>query len=332
MSSEKTTVAAYYKFVNLPDFEERRAPLLKVCEENGIKGTILLAAEGINSTMAGPDQGVRAVLDYLQNDPAIGPIEVKYSYTDEPPFYRMKVRLKKEIVRLGMPEISPNDQVGEYVDPKDWNDLISDPNVVVVDTRNDYEVEIGTFKGAINPNTKSFREFPEFAEKNLSENKEKAVAMFCTGGIRCEKSTSYLLNQGFKKVYHLKGGILNYLEKVDAPESLWEGDCFVFDNRVTVTHDLAPGGYDMCHACRHAITAEDRKSPKFQEGVSCPYCYDSLPRETRQRAAERQKQIEIHQKLDRAHIGMTPEERDAWRQAKIAQRKRSQELAIEGEA
>ena len=332
MSSEKTTIAAYYKFVDLPDYEERRAPLLKVCEANGIKGTILLAAEGINSTMAGPDQGVRAVLDYLQNDPAIGPVEVKYSYTDEPPFYRMKVRLKKEIVRLGMPEINPNDQVGEYVDPKDWNDLISDPNVVVVDTRNDYEVEIGTFKGAINPNTKRFREFPEYVERNLSENKKKAVAMFCTGGIRCEKSTSYLLNQGFKKVYHLKGGILNYIEKVDASESLWEGDCFVFDNRVTVNHDLAPGGYDMCHACRHAITAEDRQSPKFQEGVSCPHCHDSLPEETRQRAAERQKQVEIHQKLERTHIGMTPEERDAWRQEKTAARKRSQESATEGEA
>jgi len=332
VSSQKTTVVAYYKFANLPNFEERRAPLLAVCEENGIKGTILLAAEGINSTMAGSDEGVRAVLDYLQSDPTIGPLEVKYSYTDDPPFYRMKVRLKKEIVRLGLPEINPNDQVGEYVDPQEWNDLISDPDVVLVDTRNDYEVDIGTFKGAVNPNTKSFREFPKYVEENLSENKDKAVAMFCTGGIRCEKSTSYLLDQGFKNVYHLKGGILNYLEKVDADKSLWEGDCFVFDNRVTVNHDLKPGDYDMCHACRHAITEEDRKSPEFQEGVSCPYCHDSLPEETRQRAAERQKQIEIHDKLERAHIGMTDEERSTWREQKRAERKRTKENPTEGEA
>ncbi len=316
MTAETATIVAYYKFVPLPDFEERRQPLLDVCEANGVKGTILLAAEGINSTMAGPEAGVDAVLDYLQSDPAIGHLTVKRSQAEEIPFYRMKVRLKKEIVRLGMPEVNPSDQVGEYVAPEDWNALIADPNVILVDTRNDYEVEIGTFEGAINPNTKSFREFPEFADKALADRKDQPIAMFCTGGIRCEKSTSLLLKQGFSKIYHLEGGILNYLEKVDPPKSLWNGDCFVFDNRVTVNHNLEPGDYDMCHACRHAIDEGDKQSPLYEEGVSCPHCHDSLNEEQRERAKQRQKQVEISQKLNRKHIGMTESERQAWRVAK----------------
>lgn len=317
MSSDAITVAAYYKFVSLPDFEQRRQPLLEICEANGVKGTILLAAEGINSTIAGAEPGIDAVLDYLQSDPAIGPLVVKRSQADEIPFYRMKVRLKKEIVRLGMPEVNPNDQVGEYVAPEDWNALISNPEVIVVDTRNDYEFEIGSFEGALNPNTKSFREFPEYAEQVLADKKDQPIAMFCTGGIRCEKSTSLLLKQGFKKVYHLEGGILNYLEKVDADQSLWKGDCFVFDNRVTVDHQLEPGDYEMCHACRHAIDDEDIRSPLYQEGVSCPYCHDSLSEEQRARASQRQKQVEISRKLDRKHIGMTEAERLAWRNQKL---------------
>lgn len=322
MSTPQTVIAAYYKFVSLPDFEERREPLQKFCESQAVKGTILLAAEGINSTMAGTEEGINAVLGYLQSDPAIGELEVKRSYALESPFYRMKVRLKKEIVRLGMPEINPNDQVGKHVPPEEWNALISNPDVILIDTRNDYEVDIGTFKGAIDPETKTFRDFPEYVKEELADRKDRPVAMFCTGGIRCEKSTSLLLNAGFKEVYHLQGGILNYLEKVDKSESLWEGECFVFDNRVTVNHDLEEGAYDMCHACRHSITDDDKQSSHYVEGISCPHCHDSLSEEQRDRAAERQKQIELHKELKRPHIGSTPEEIALWREAKQEQRKR----------
>ncbi len=320
MSMKKSLIVAYYKFVDLPDFEARKEPLLEVCERNGVKGTVLLAAEGINSTMAGSESGIEAVLDYLQSDAAIGALTVKRSWSDECPFYRMKVRLKKEIVRLGMPDVNPNDQVGEYVAPEEWNALISDPDVVLVDTRNGYEYEIGTFKGALDPRTKSFRDFPEYVKNELADKKSKKVAMFCTGGIRCEKSTSYLLKEGFEKVYHLEGGILNYFEKVDAKDSLWEGDCFVFDNRVAVDHELEQGEYIMCRACRHALVAEELKSSKYVEGTSCPHCYDTLTEDQRTRAAERQKQVEISKALGRKHIGATLLEREQWRDMKLRKR------------
>ena len=323
MEADPVVIVAFYKFVPLPDFEQRRIPLCNLCERSGVKGTVLLAHEGINATISGPQMGIDAVLNSLQSDPVIGPLKVKYSKATELPFYRMKVRLKKEIVRLGRPDINPGDQVGEYVRPEDWNDLISDPDVTLIDTRNDYEVEIGTFKGAQNPETKSFRDFPEYVDKELAEKKDKPIAMFCTGGIRCEKSTSLLLKKGFKKVYHLDGGILNYLEKVDASESLWEGDCFVFDNRVTVDHNLEPGEYDMCHACRHAISEVDKESEHYVEGVSCPYCHESLSNEQRERAAQRQKQVEISKKLSRKHIGMTPKERATWREEKLEAKRKT---------
>ncbi len=319
-SLEKTLIVAYYKFVSLPDYAERRGPLQSFCESQGVKGTILLAREGINSTMAGPEAGVESVLAYLQGDPAIGALVVKRSWADEPPFYRMKVRLKQEIVRLGMPEVNPCDQVGEYVSPEKWNELISDPEVVLVDTRNDYEYEVGTFKGAIDPKTKSFREFPEYARRELADKKDRKIAMFCTGGIRCEKSTAFLLKEGFEKVYHLEGGILNYLEKVDPEKSLWQGDCFVFDNRVAVDHRLEKGEYEMCRACRHALTEEELSSDKFVEGTSCPYCFDTLTDDQRTRAAERQKQVEISRALGRKHIGATELERQEWRNLKLKER------------
>jgi len=322
------TIVAYYKFVPLPDYQERREPIRECCEANGVKGMILLAAEGINSTMAGPQEGVDAVLEFLQSDPAIGPLTVKSSYAAENPFHRLKVRLKKEIVCLGMPEVNPNNQVGEYVPPEKWNALISDPNLILVDTRNDYECELGTFQGAVDPRTKSFREFPEYVEKELSDKKDRPIAMFCTGGIRCEKSTAFLLQQGFQKVYHLQGGILNYLEKVDPAESMWQGDCFVFDKRVTVNHSLKPGAYASCYACRHAITAEDRASPHFVEGVSCPYCHESLTDEQRQKAAERQRQVEIHKKLNRPHLGLKPQQVAEIRAQKQAERKALAEKAL----
>ncbi|MBA3468243.1 MAG: rhodanese-related sulfurtransferase [Herpetosiphonaceae bacterium] len=253
-------IAAFYKFVDLPDYAELRAPLRAVCDANQVKGTILLAQEGINSTIAGPRAGIDAVLAYLQADPRIGPLEWKEASADTPPFARMKVRLKKEIVTLGMPEANPNFAVGNYVPPAEWNQLISDPSVTLVDTRNDYEVQVGTFKGALNPQTASFREFPAYVEANLDPQAHRKVAMFCTGGIRCEKATALLLNLGFDEVYHLEGGILKYLETVPATESLWEGECFVFDERVTVDHALQRGSYVLDQPTGMPVKADDQES------------------------------------------------------------------------
>lgn len=296
-------VAALYKFVNLPDYQSLKAPLLKVCEENKIKGTLLLAEEGINGTIAGERGSIDKVLAYLQSDSRLFDIDHKESFTDNHPFLRMKVKLKKEIVTMGIPDINPNKQVGQYVEPKDWNALINDPDVVVIDTRNNYEVEIGTFKNAINPETDSFRELPAYVEKNLDPDKHKKVAMFCTGGIRCEKSTALMKKQGFEEVYHLQGGILKYLEEVPEDESLWQGECFVFDERVAVDHSLEKGQYDQCHACRFPITEEDKQSEKYIAGVSCPRCFNKTTAEQRQRFAERQKQIQLAKQRGEKHLG-----------------------------
>ena len=309
MSEAPIVVAALYKFVSLPDFREMRETLLDACVAAGAKGTLLLAEEGINGTIAGDRETIDRVLAYLKSDSRLADIDHKESLDERIPFYRMKVKLKKEIVTMGIGGIDPNSLVGHYVEAKDWNDLISDPDVTLIDTRNDYECDIGSFKGAINPQTTTFREIPDFVEKNLNPAKQKKVAMFCTGGIRCEKSTAYLLDQGFEEVYHLKGGILKYLEETPKEESLWEGECFVFDNRVAVDHDLNVGSYDQCHGCRHPITEQQKQSVHYQKGVCCPLCYDQLSDDQKQRFAERQKQIDLAKDRNEAHIGAPPPQR-----------------------
>lgn len=306
---EKIVICALYKFVRLEDYQQKRVPLLDFCLERGIKGTLLLAQEGINGTVSGSREAIDALLDYLRQDPRLSDLDYKESFYQEKPFYRMKVKLKKEIVTMGVEDIDPNRVVGTYVQPKDWNDLISDPDVTVVDTRNYYEYGIGTFARALNPETETFREFPEYVAKNLDPAKYKKVAMFCTGGIRCEKSTAYLKQQGFDEVYHLKGGILKYLEEVPEEDSLWKGECFVFDNRVAVTHKLEPGQYDQCHGCRHPITEEEKQSEFYLEGVACPRCYEKQTPEQRQRFKERQKQMQLAKTRNEQHLGAPPPKR-----------------------
>ena len=301
--SNGVIVAALYRFAKLPDFESFRDPLLQLMLIHGVKGTLLLAKEGVNGTIAGPRGGVDAVVDWLTQDKRLSGLETKESCVNVNPFYRSKVKLKKEIVTMGVEDIDPNYSVGTYVDPKEWNVLLSDPDVLLVDTRNNYEVEIGTFENAINPKTNSFREFPSYVKNNLNPVKHKKVAMFCTGGIRCEKSTAYLKQQGFKEVFHLKGGILNYLKEVSEGETKWEGECFVFDNRVTVNHKLEKGSYDQCHACRMPITEKEKENKHYKKGVSCHYCYDKHTKAQVERYAERERQIRLARKRGEEHIG-----------------------------
>lgn len=269
------TVAAFYKFVRLPDFTEKRSPLLAYCQAQNLRGTILLAQEGINGTIAGSQTAIEAVLAELRSDLRLADLEFKLSLAETFPFDRMKVKLKQEIVTLGLPAVDPTAQAGTYVSPEAWNDLIADPDVVVIDTRNQYEVAIGSFQGAKNPETDSFRQFPDFVQTHLDPAEHQKVALFCTGGIRCEKASAYLLSQGFQEVYHLKGGILKYLEEIPAAESRWQGECFVFDQRVAVQHGLQPGTYDLCFACGHPISEADQASSRYVRGVSCPHCYEA---------------------------------------------------------
>jgi UPF0176 protein len=299
----KYLTAALYKFVELPDNVDLQPNIHAACVVHHIKGTILLANEGINGTIAGLPDDIHAVLDYLRQDPRFADLEHKESYADTHPFYRMKVKLKKEIVTMGVPSVNPNNTVGTYVKPEDWNALISDPDVILLDTRNDYEVHIGTFKGAADPKTKTFREFPEYVAQNLDKTKHKKVAMFCTGGIRCEKASSYMLEQGFNAVYHLQGGILKYLETVPETESLWQGECFVFDQRVAVKHGLEVGEFDQCYACRMPLSPEELKSSQYTAGICCPHCYSSLTEEKKKSLTERQKQVILAKKLGENHIG-----------------------------
>jgi UPF0176 protein len=303
----KFLTAALYKFVSLPNYAALQPNIHEACVAHHIKGTILLAREGINGTIAGLPADIHKVLNFLRTDATFegkfANLEHKESYADEHPFYRMKVKLKKEIVTMGVPSVNPNNTVGTYVKPEDWNALISDPDVILLDTRNDYEVHIGTFKGAVDPKTTTFREFPQYVAQNLDKTKHKKVAMFCTGGIRCEKASSYMLEQGFDEVYHLQGGILKYLETVKKEESLWQGECFVFDQRVAVKHGLEVGEYDQCYACRMPLSPVELKSPQYTAGISCPHCYSSLTEEKKKSLTERQKQVILAKQRGEQHIG-----------------------------
>jgi len=313
-------VCALYKFTALPDFESLRDPILQQLLKHDIRGTLLLAAEGINGTISGPEESLELFLSWLKQDARFDPLETKISWHSKAPFHRTKVKLKQEIVTMGVEGIDPNKLVGTYVQPQDWNALIADPETLLIDTRNDYEVEIGTFKGAQNPDTKTFREFPDYVSQELDPAKHKQVAMFCTGGIRCEKASAYMKQQGFENVFHLQGGILKYLEEVDPSESLWEGDCFVFDDRVAVNHQLEKGRFDQCHACRYPITDEDKHRPEYIPGVSCHRCHDSLSADQKARFSERERQIRLAESRGEKHIGI--ESKDA------AQRHRQSKMEL----
>lgn len=299
-------VATFYKFFDFADYTERQQPLLNFATAHNIVGTILLAAEGINATIAGTPDDIQATLDFLkgdflQGDRRLADLTHKRSSAPTAPFKRLKVRLKKEIVTLGQPQANPSQQVGQYIPPSQWNDLIQNPEVTLIDTRNNYEVEIGTFKGATNPATDTFRDFPQYVATHLNPTQNPKVAMFCTGGIRCEKATSYLLSQGFQEVYHLQGGILKYLEEIPEDQSLWEGECFVFDERVTVKHGLATGEYELCFACGHPIDQEDKNSPDYNIGISCPYCIEALTPERRAKFTAKWQQRQHQQNHHKNH-------------------------------
>jgi UPF0176 protein len=296
-------VCALYKFVALENYKSIRKPLLRFMKDHQICGTLLLAHEGINGTISASRESIDLLLAWLTKQPGLDSIVVKESISQAKPFKRTKVKLKKEIVTMGVEDIDPRKVVGTYVEPKDWNALIQDPDVLLVDTRNEYEYAVGTFENAVNPHTVSFREFPDYVKNNLSTEKNKKVAMFCTGGIRCEKSTAYLKQQGYDEVYHLKGGILKYLEDVPKAETTWRGECFVFDDRVTVDHDLKPGSYDQCNACRMPITEAEKQSEFYQQGVSCPHCYNTTSAEQKARYREREKQIQLAKVRGEQHIG-----------------------------
>ncbi|WJG10999.1 rhodanese-related sulfurtransferase [Aliiglaciecola sp. LCG003] len=323
----KFIVCAMYKFVALENYKEMRQPLLDVMESNDIKGTLLLAAEGVNGTISGTREGIDALLCYLNADPRINPISTKESLDDSQAFYRTKVKLKKEIVTMGVEGIDPQQTVGTYVKPQEWNRLISDPEVLLIDTRNKYEIDIGTFKNAVNPNTDSFREFPQYVKDNLDPEKHKKVAMFCTGGIRCEKSTAYLKEQGFDEVYHLEGGILKYLEEVPQENTLWQGDCFVFDNRVAVDHSLQKSHYQACYACRLPITEEDTQSELYEAGVSCPRCHGTHTVDQIERFREREKQVNLAKMRNEEHVGSEARKATKLRRQQKASERRERRIA-----
>jgi UPF0176 protein len=302
--------AALYRFVELPDAAALKAPLQAVCDANAVKGTLLLAQEGINGTIAGREAGVRAVLAHLRADPRLSTLAHKESWSDKPPFLRMKVRLKKEIVTLGVAGVNPARMAGQYVKPQDWNALISDPEVILIDTRNDYEVAIGTFKGAIDPRVKTFADLPQWLSQQEASGvlqaaggKKPRLAMFCTGGIRCEKSTALMRMRGYDEVYHLEGGILQYLDTVAPAQSLWQGECFVFDERVSVSHGLQPGPYELCRSCRYPVGDAQRASKHYVKGVSCPHCHELKTEAQKHGFAERERQVELARRRGQTHVG-----------------------------
>ena len=306
-ASDPVQVAAFYRFSAMADLPALRQELLELAAAAAVRGTILLAEEGVNGTISGPEASVQQVLARLRRCPGLAPLEAKLSWAPQQAFHRLKVRLKREIVTMGCPTVKPAEQVGAYVPPQQWDALIRDPDTLVTDTRNRYEVAIGSFEGAIDPGTDSFREFPDWVERELrplvAERQPRAIAMFCTGGIRCEKSTAYLLQQGFENVHHLQGGILRYLEEIPEPQSRWRGECFVFDQRVSVNHQLEPGSYSLCHACGLPLSPADRQHPAYRQGVSCLHCIDRFSEADRQRFAERQRQVELARQRGEQHIG-----------------------------
>ncbi|MCG2635113.1 MAG: rhodanese-related sulfurtransferase [Gammaproteobacteria bacterium] len=324
----KTLVTAFYRFVTLTNYRELRQPLLDLMRREQIKGTILLAEEGINGTIAGPAPGVAALFQWFDNDQRLKDLTRKEAWHDQPPFFRTKVRLKKEIVTLGVPGIDPLQHAGTYVPPKEWNALISDPEVTVIDTRNEYEVQIGTYKNAIQPHTRHFSELPAYLEQHLGNDRNQKIAMFCTGGIRCEKSTAYLKQQGYEHVYHLQGGILNYLEEVPEAESLWQGECFVFDRRVAVNHQLEQGEFEECHACRMPVSKAERQGEHYRPGVSCPHCWDRHTDADRQRFEQRQRQVELAEQRGESHLGGDIRTLSAQRRAAKQLQKNQQKAAV----
>lgn len=308
-SAPRFLTAALYRFVDLPDFADLREPLLACCEAHGVKGTLLLAREGINGTIAGTEAGVLAVLAHLHADPRLADLPHKASWSDHPPFHRMKVRLKQEIVTLRVPGLDPSKTVGQYVKPQEWNALLADPDVLLIDTRNDYEVAIGSFQGAVNPNIKTFTELPAWLDAQPAlqgDGKKTKVAMFCTGGIRCEKSTALMKMRGFDEVYHLEGGILKYLEEIPPTQSTWQGECFVFDERVSVGHGLVPGPHELCRSCRWPLSPDEKASPHYIKGVSCAHCHGQRSPEEKAQLAERQRQVELAEQRGELHVGASP--------------------------
>lgn len=306
------TVITFYQFTELPDYQEWKTRLEQLGQAEKIQGTIILGTEGINATVSGTESGIKKFMNCIRADPRFSGMPSRTNLTERGTFHRLRIVIRNEIVTLGLPGIDPTEKVGKHIDPEDWNALIEDPDVLLVDTRNDYEIELGTFQGAINPNTQNFSEWPDFVEKSLAQSPKRKIAMFCTGGIRCEKASSHLLRNGFEEVYHLRGGILHYLEKIQAEESLWEGECFVFHHQVSVTHGLKDGDAILCFGCRWPLTQIDLRSPGYEDGVSCPKCHPGLTEEKRASLRERHRQVKLAQDRKQSHLGqkiLSPDEK-----------------------